>query len=88
MVGLILQASSVLMFCVRLVGYLGKYHNAVQLNIVRPLVRRERFFFGSLGSAGLSLLVRCSYRCYELHEGYRLSELVTNELLFIGLEGV
>ncbi|KAI1043865.1 hypothetical protein LB505_003376 [Fusarium chuoi] len=50
--------------------------------------RRMRIFFGFLSAAVILILARCAFRCYELSKGYRNSDLITDEGLFIGLEGV
>ena len=52
------------------------------------LDRRMRLFFGFLSLATVLILVRCAYRVYELSKGYTNSDLLRNEGLFIGLEGV
>jgi hypothetical protein len=47
-----------------------------------------RIFFGFVSAAVILILARCAFRCYELSEGYEDSDLITDEGLFIGLEGV
>jgi hypothetical protein len=48
---------------------------------------RLKLFFAFMALAVVLTLVRCAYRLAELHEGYG-GELVRDEGLFIGLEGV
>ncbi|KAK4100385.1 hypothetical protein N658DRAFT_101857 [Parathielavia hyrcaniae] len=48
---------------------------------------RLKLFFGFMALAILLTLARCAYRLAELHEGYT-GELIRDEPLFIGLEGV
>ncbi|KAH6623571.1 RTA1 like protein-domain-containing protein [Chaetomium tenue] len=52
-----------------------------------PDGKRLKLFFGFMVLAVVLILVRCAYRLVELKEGYG-GELVSNEALFIGLEGV
>jgi hypothetical protein len=56
---------------------MGMVHSATRLKL----------FFGFMVLAVILTLVRCAYRLAELHEGYA-GELVRDEALFIGLEGV
>ncbi|KAK3290680.1 RTA1 like protein-domain-containing protein [Chaetomium fimeti] len=49
--------------------------------------RRLGLFFGFMALAVVLILARCAYRLVELNEGYD-GELVRDEPLFIGLEGV
>jgi len=53
------------------------------------LSTRFKVFCGGLAAATLFIFIRCSYRIYELSEGYsRDSEALRDEPLFIGLESV
>lgn len=52
------------------------------------LGRGQKLFFGGLASVIVLILARCSYRVDELSQGYTDSDKVTEEPLFIGLEGV
>lgn len=49
--------------------------------------KRLRLFFAGMGTAFVLILTRCCYRLVELRNGYR-GELIRDEPLFIGLEGV
>ncbi|PNS21524.1 Protein RTM1 [Sphaceloma murrayae] len=51
------------------------------------LDRRFRVFVVALATAVVLIFVRCAYRIEELREGYR-SSLISNQGLFIALEGV
>lgn len=53
----------------------------------QPDGARLRLFFGFMVLAVVLILARCAYRLAELNEGYG-GELVSDEALFIGLEGV
>jgi hypothetical protein len=86
MAGLILQVIVLAAFCGLFVDYLvrrARLHGAT-----RPLNTRLRLYLGGLSLAILLILARCIYRCYELSQGYRDSEVITDEGLFIALEGV
>lgn len=85
MTGLGLQVGGLFFFSVLFVDYLARY---VRRKPESPLGTRMRIFFGFLGAAILLIWVRCVYRCYELSKGYIHSDLITNQGLFIGLEGV
>lgn len=49
---------------------------------------RQKLFFGGLATAVVLILARCSYPVDELSQGYTDSDKITNEPLYIGLEGV
>ncbi|EAQ83263.1 hypothetical protein CHGG_09667 [Chaetomium globosum CBS 148.51] len=69
-------------------GYeVGGYEGVGDGMGTRPEGRRLKLFFGFMVLAVVLILVRCAYRLVELKEGYG-GELVGNEALFIGLEGV
>ncbi|KAM5345855.1 hypothetical protein ACJ41O_011716 [Fusarium nematophilum] len=85
MAGLAFQVAILVLFCVLLGDYLIRYFRSGKAS---ALSNRMRIFFGSLSTAVLLILGRCIFRCYELSEGYQGSDLVTDEGLFIGLEGV
>ena len=91
MAGLILQVVVIVLFCAFFIDYMVRY---VKLERSRAgkaraaIGQRERIFFAGLASAIVLILVRCGYRVDELSEGYRDSNKITNEGLFIGLEGV
>ncbi|KOS18243.1 Sphingoid long-chain base transporter RSB1 [Escovopsis weberi] len=83
--GLGLQVASLVIFSALLADYLVRYFRHRPLS---TLDLRMRVFFGFLSAAVVLVLLRCVYRCYELSQGYIGSKLVTDEGLFIGLEGV
>jgi RTA1 like protein len=47
-----------------------------------------KVFVGFLSAAIIFILIRCAYRIAELRQGYRNGPLISDEGLFIGLEGV
>ncbi|KAH7159642.1 RTA1 like protein-domain-containing protein [Dactylonectria estremocensis] len=85
MAGLALQVVVLVVFCVLMGDYLFRYLRSKTTN---GLNTRLRLFFGFLSAAVLMILGRCAFRCYELSEGYQNSSVITDEGLFIGLEGV
>ncbi|KAM0279913.1 hypothetical protein ACHAQH_004354 [Verticillium albo-atrum] len=86
--GLILQVVLLFAFCVFFGDYMWRYVRSVKPNASRAIGRRQRFFFGGLAAAVVFIFVRCVYRVDELSEGYENSSKITDEGLFIGLEGV
>ncbi|KAF2225151.1 RTA1 like protein-domain-containing protein [Elsinoe ampelina] len=54
---------------------------------VKGLSKAFKIFAGFLAAAIVLIFIRCAYRIEELRLGYR-SDLITNEGLFIALEGV
>ena len=52
-----------------------------------PVTPQFKRFLGFLSAAIILILLRCAYRIDELSEGYS-GPLISNEGLFIGLEGV
>lgn len=86
--GLVLQVVFMLIFCALFADYLIRYARSSRAGAGGPkFTRRLQLFFGLQATATLLILVRCAYRLAELHEGYG-GELVRDEGLFIGLEGV
>lgn len=85
MAGLIMQVIVIAAFVFLFADYMLRYFRS---NKTRELLLREKLFFWFLGLAIVLILGRCGYRCYELSEGYKDSALITDEGLFIGLEGV
>ncbi|KAL7787448.1 RTA1 domain-containing protein [Trichoderma ceciliae] len=85
MAGLGLQVGGLFFFSALFVDYLTRY---ARKKPECPLGTRMRLFFGFLGAAILLIFTRCIYRCYELSQGYVNSNLITDQGLFIGLEGV
>jgi hypothetical protein len=80
-----------LIFCGFFADYMFRY---IKLERARSgkarsaIGRRQRIFFAGLAAAIVLILARCGYRVDELSEGYQDSTKLTNEGLFIGLEGV
>ncbi|KAL7805439.1 RTA1 domain-containing protein [Trichoderma aethiopicum] len=85
MAGLALQVAGLFFFSLLFVDYVVRYARKKKST---PLGQRMRIFFGFLGAAILLIFTRCIYRCYELSKGYVHSDLITDQGLFIGLEGV
>ncbi|KAI5458617.1 RTA1 like protein-domain-containing protein [Mariannaea sp. PMI_226] len=85
MAGLALQVVVLAIFCLLLGDYLVRYFRSASTS---SLSFRMRVFFSFLSLAVLLILGRCAFRCYELSKGYTNSDLVTDQGLFIGLEGV
>lgn len=83
--GLGLQVAVLVFFCIILGDYLFRYFRSASTD---SLNLRMRLFFGFLSAAVLLILGRCAFRCYELSKGYSNSNLITDQGLFIGLEGV
>ncbi|OAG12274.1 uncharacterized protein CC84DRAFT_1078291, partial [Paraphaeosphaeria sporulosa] len=84
MAGLIFQVVTLVAFSALfadLIFRLLSYEHA------KKLTRRDGLFFVFLILAILLTLVGCTFRAYELKEGYK-GELITHEDLFIALEGV
>ncbi|KAF9872666.1 RTA1 like protein [Colletotrichum karsti] len=85
MAGLVIQVVVIVGFCAVFADYMIRYSRS---QYSRALTRREKVFFSFLATAIVLILARCAYRVDELSEGYSNSTKVTNEGLFIGLEGV
>ncbi|KAI1393218.1 uncharacterized protein F4822DRAFT_383968 [Hypoxylon trugodes] len=71
-------------FCSLLADYMFRYFKSADRSIITP---RLKIFLGFLSSAVVLILARCAYRVAELSDGYT-GDLIHNEPLFIGLEGV
>ncbi|GKT88668.1 RTA1 like protein [Colletotrichum tofieldiae] len=85
MAGLVIQVVVLVAFCTLFADYMVRYTRS---SAARRLTRRENVFFGFLALAIVLILARCAYRVDELSEGYSDSDKITDEGLFIGLEGV
>ncbi|CAM1509006.1 Fc.00g027450.m01.CDS01 [Cosmosporella sp. VM-42] len=85
MAGLALQVAVLVIFSALFGDYMVRYFRS---RTSQSLSLRMRIFFGFLSAAIILILGRCAYRCYELSKGYQDSDLITDEGLFIGLEGV
>lgn len=86
MAGLILQVIVIFFFIVAFADYMVSYVR--RTSGTTRLATRVRVFLAFLSLAITLILVRCIYRAYELSQGYRDSDLITDETLFIVLEGV
>lgn len=84
LVGLSLQVVVMVAFCAFFADYLIRYFRA---GSTERFGTRAKLFFGFMALAIVLILVRCSYRLVELRNGYR-GELIRDEPIFIGLEGV
>jgi hypothetical protein len=85
MAGLVLQVVVIFLFIVAFADYMVRY---IRDPITQALTSRVRVFLSFLALAVVLILGRSIYRAYELSQGYRDSDLITDEGLFIGLEGV
>ncbi|EEP79463.1 conserved hypothetical protein [Uncinocarpus reesii 1704] len=84
--GLAFQVLTICTFCGFFFDYLYRYFRSNQL-AKHSLSRRIEVFLSTLFLAIVLITVRCAFRVAELHEGYS-GGLVSDEALFIGLEGV
>ncbi|KAJ6437955.1 RTA-like protein [Purpureocillium lavendulum] len=85
MAGLALQVAVLFIFSLLFADYMIRYKREAS---TPPLCLRMRFFFSGLSLTIALILGRSIYRCYELSKGYRDSDLITDQGLFIGVEGV
>ncbi|KAF2670790.1 RTA1-domain-containing protein [Microthyrium microscopicum] len=84
--GLSIQVITLFFFCVLIVDYAIR-SRSVWTKAALPT--RFKVFCGFLALATILILIRCSYRIFELSEGYsRNSKALRDEGLFIGLESV
>ncbi|KAL2810352.1 hypothetical protein BJX63DRAFT_402415 [Aspergillus granulosus] len=84
MAGLIFQVIMLFGF----IGLLGDFvFRFLSSKTSSSIDTRAKLFFGFLFLALFTTLARCIFRADELKEGYS-GELISNEGLFIGLEGV
>lgn len=83
--GLSLQVIFLVAFSALFADYMIRYARSKS---TAALNRRVRTYLSCLAAAILLILGRSTYRCYELSKGYQHSTTITNEGLFIGLEGV
>ncbi|VUC26720.1 unnamed protein product [Clonostachys rosea] len=91
MAGLSLQVVVLVVFCGFFADYMIRYIKRQKSRLPpgeKAIALRQRLFFGGLASAITLILIRCCYRVNELSEGYRNSDKITNQGMFIGLEGV
>ncbi|KAH8882615.1 parasitic phase-specific protein PSP-1 [Thozetella sp. PMI_491] len=82
--GMAFQVFMLVIFISLFVDYLTRYFRSGQ---TAAFGTRLKIFFTFMGLATFLILIRCIYRLVELREGYS-GDLVSNEALFIGLEGV
>lgn len=101
--GLIFQVVITFIFSLLFADYLIRYFRAHQRRSLSPSattvtgtdismmtsagLKRLKIFVVFMSSAILLILARCIYRVEELREGYT-GKMMTNEALFIALEGV
>lgn len=85
MAGLILQVVMLFVFLGLFSDFVIRYLSS---DSARNIGTRGKLFFGFLLLAVLTILARCIFRADELKEGYTSGSLISNEGLFIGLEGV
>ncbi|KAJ6441088.1 RTA-like protein [Purpureocillium lavendulum] len=85
MAGLALQVAVLSIFSALFGDYMFRYTRDPS---TPRLTTRMRVFFSGLSLAIVLILGRSIYRCYELSKGYQNSDLITDQGLFIGLEGV
>ena len=83
--GLSLQVASLFIFGIFFADYVIRF---IRNFGVAALTSRVKIFLSFLGVAWALIEIRCFYRAYELSKGYQNSDLITDEGLFIGLEGV
>jgi hypothetical protein len=84
--GLILQVVTLVVFVILVLDYFVR-SRSVWTKVRLPT--RFKVFCAALALATVLILIRCTYRIYELSEGYsRDSEALRDEPLFIGLESV
>lgn len=83
--GLSLQVVVIVIFCGFFIDYVVRYFRSKSDMSINGKLKR---FFGFLSLATILILARCAYRCYELSQGYSNSKVITDEGLFIALEGV
>ncbi|GAM90470.1 hypothetical protein ANO11243_085140 [Dothideomycetidae sp. 11243] len=84
--GLAFQVFTLAVFVVLAADYLIR-SRAVWLNMRSPL--RFQIFCITSSAATIAILIRCTYRIYELSQGYSQSSVVLRDQgLFIGLESV
>lgn len=82
--GLGFQVFTLVVFSGLYIDYLIRYYRS---GPAASLGLRLKLFFGFVGLAIALTLARCAYRVDELSEGYD-GPLISDEGLFIGLEGV
>ncbi|KAG8627294.1 hypothetical protein KVT40_004777 [Elsinoe batatas] len=82
--GLSFQVVTLFVFSVACGDYAVRYNRK---HGMRDLSKAFKIFAGFLAAAIILIFIRCAYRIEELRLGYR-SDLITNEGLFIALEGV
>jgi hypothetical protein len=84
MAGLILQVIMLVFFLALFSDFVIRYLSS---DNAKSLGTRGKVFFGFLLVAVLTTLARCIFRADELKAGYTSGSLVSNEGLFISLEG-
>lgn len=92
LVGLALQVVAIVIFSSLFIDYMIRYFKSPQYRAEveaggAKFGPRLKLFFGFMGLATVLIFVRCAYRLAELRQGYT-GDLIKDEPLFIGLEGV
>ena len=84
--GLGFQVGTLTIFIVLFIDYMIRARHVLSQTYVP---RQFKVFISFLSLAALLILARCTYRIYELNEGYeRTSKALRDQNLFIGLESV
>lgn len=83
--GLVLQVAVIVLFSIAFGDYIYRY---IKNPITTRLIPRVQAFLSGLAVAVFLILLRSTYRAYELSQGFIDSDLLTDEAMFIGLEGV
>ena len=85
--GLSFQVFTLVCFIGLCLDYAIRYRRSGDTYYQSKCTRQFKIFVGTLAFAIICILIRCIYRIDELSEGYS-GPLISDEGLFIGLEGV
>lgn len=85
--GLAFQVFTLACFIGLCLDYAIRYRRSADANYQARCTQQFKMFAGLLAFAIVCILIRCCYRIDELSEGYN-GPLISDEGLFIGLEGV
>lgn len=83
--GLVLQVAAIFLFSIAFGDYIYRY---IKSPVTKGLVLKVQTFLSGLAVAVFLILLRSTYRAYELSQGFIDSDLLSDETMFIGLEGV
>lgn len=91
--GLALQVITLVIFCGLYADYIWRYLKSdefkARASTQKTFGLRLKIFFAYEALAVIMILMRCAFRVHELRKGYTPSnEMLKNQELFIGLEGV